>query len=381
MEIVRKSKRGIYLRMHPKFGTLIFSPYSGLFLAVARQFSEDVEKYCNNESCNLPEKIINHLNIGNEEYKCVPFKVEKWLPSKDFFSDIDELPNDQPIVLNWLVSNKCNCNCTYCYAGDVIDKEFEDVDVKKTAAELLKMNPLAIVLSGGEPLLEEMKLKDILNTIGNKTGILLDTNGLIYPQNIIPLLKKYNVVVRVSLDSLSNKVNSAIRPQRNKKNDISNVATIVENIQLYRKAGITVLVHTVLSTMNKKHIEDLATQLPLLDINGWRIFTVVRPNDNAKKDSFDKLMRYGKIKSIDDAEKNIQKELTRFERKFQSSSLFHIQILRSSTTKRNSVVLVMPDGKLMTEGMFKSAKTIIDIDAIFKKVDLRSHYERYIGLI
>ena len=243
------------------------------------------------------------------------------------------------------------------------------------------MNPLAIVLSGGEPLLEEMKLKDILNTIGNKTGILLDTNGLIYPQNIIPLLKKYNVVVRVSLDSLSNKVNSAIRPQRNKKNDISNVATIVENIQLYRKAGITVLVHTVLSTMNKKHIEDLATQLPLLDINGWRIFTVVRPNDNAKKDSFDKLMRYGKIKSIEDAEKNIQKELTRFERKFQSSSLFHIQILRSSTTKRNSVVLVMPDGKLMTEGMFKSAKTIIDIDAIFKKVDLRSHYERYIGLI
>ena len=90
MEIVRKSKRGIYLRMHPKFGTLIFSPYSGLFLAVARQFSEDVEKYCNNESCNLPEKIKNHLNIGNEEYECAPFKVEKWLPSKEFFSDIDE---------------------------------------------------------------------------------------------------------------------------------------------------------------------------------------------------------------------------------------------------------------------------------------------------
>ena len=203
MEIVRKSKRGIYLRMHPKFGTLIFSPYSGLFLAVARQFSEDVEKYCNNESCNLPEKIKNHLNIGNEEYECAPFKVEKWLPSKEFFSDIDELPNDQPIVLNWLFSNKCNCDCAYCYAGDVIDKEFEEADVKIIAKKLLGMNPLAIVLSGGEPLLEETKLKDILNTIGNKTGILLDTNGLIFPRNIISLLKKYNVVVRVSLDSLS----------------------------------------------------------------------------------------------------------------------------------------------------------------------------------
>ena len=35
MEIVRKTKKGIYLRRHPKFGTLIFSPFSGLFLAVA----------------------------------------------------------------------------------------------------------------------------------------------------------------------------------------------------------------------------------------------------------------------------------------------------------------------------------------------------------
>ena len=41
----------------------------------------------------------------------------------------------------------------------------------------------------------------------------------------------------------------------------------------------------------------------------------------------------------------------------------------------------MPDGKLMTEGMFKSAKTRIEKDSLFKKVDLRSHYERYFGII
>lgn len=381
MEEVRKTKKGIYLRTHPKFGTLIFSPYSGLFLAVARPFSEDVEKYCNDEVCSLPEIIIDHLNIGNDKYKSTIFEVVKWLPSKESFSNIDELPNEQPIVVNWLISNRCNCNCTYCYAGDVIGKEFRAADVTNIAKEILEMNPLAIVLSGGEPLLEESKLKNILHTIGDKTGVLLDTNGLIYPQSIISLLKKYNVVVRISLDSFSNKLNSRIRPQRDKRYDASSLTTIVENIQQYRKAGIPVLVHTVLSTMNKKHIEDMAIKLPLLDINGWRIFHVVRPNDNAKKDSFDKLMKYGKIKSIEDAEKNIQKEITRFERSFQSNSLFHIQIIRGSTTKRNSVILVMPDGRLMTEGMFKSEKTEIDKYSIYKKVDLRSHYERYLGLI
>lgn len=89
----------------------------------------------------------------------------------------------------------------------------------------------------------------------------------------------------------------------------------------------------------------------------------------------------GKVKTIEEAEKNIQKEMIYFERKFKSESHFHVQILRGSTTKHNSVILVMPDGKLMTEGMFKSAKTIIEKDSLFKKVDLRSHYERYFGII
>jgi len=178
-----------------------------------------------------------------------------------------------------------------------------------------------------------------------------------------------------------NSVNSKIRPQKDKKDNELGVQTIVKNILSYREAGIPVLVHTVLSTMNKKHIEDLSIQLPLLNVNGWRIFTIVRPNDDAKKDSFDKLMKYGKVKTIEEAEKNIQKEMTYFERKFKSESHFHVQILPGSTTKHNSVILVMPDGKLMTEGMFKSAKTIIEKESLFKKVDLRSHYERYFGII
>ena len=77
MEIVRKTKKGIYLRRHPKFGTLIFSPFSGLFLAVADNFSEDVERYCNNKTHDLPEKIINHLNIGNEKYKRISYYLSR----------------------------------------------------------------------------------------------------------------------------------------------------------------------------------------------------------------------------------------------------------------------------------------------------------------
>lgn len=243
------------------------------------------------------------------------------------------------------------------------------------------MNPLAVVLSGGEPLMEKQKIIDVLEIMGGKTGIIIDTNGLLFHKELIPLFIKYNIVIRVSLDSLQNGVNSKIRPQRDKKGDISGVNTIIQNIINYRHAGIPVLVHTVVSSMNKNSLEDLSKQLPRLNVNGWRIFTVVRPNDEAKKESFDKLMKVGKVRNMDEAEKNLQKEINYFSKRLKSQSDFSVQILQAVNTKKNSVVLVLPDGTLATEGMFKSAKTEIDKDNLFRKVDLRSHYERYLGLI
>lgn len=381
MEVVKKTKKGIYIRRNQDFGTLAFSPFSGLFFAVAKEFSDEIEAFCNSKRNDLPQVIADHINIGIDMNKTVSFDVDHWLPSKEYFSDIDELPDKQPIVLNWLISNRCNCNCSYCYAGDVIDKEFENIDIKSVAQNLLNMNPLAVVLSGGEPLMEKQKIIDVLEIMGGKTGIILDTNGLLFHKELIPLFTKYNIVIRVSLDSLQNEVNSKIRPQRDKKGNILGVNTIIQNIINYRHAGIPVLVHTVVSSMNKNSLEDLSKQLPRLNVNGWRIFTVVHPNNEAKKESFDKLMKFGKVKNIEEAEKNLQKEIFYLSKRLKSQSDFSIQILQAVNTKKNSVVLVMPDGRLATEGMFKSAKTEIDRDNLFRKVDLRSHYERYLGLI
>ncbi|MBD9108857.1 UvrD-helicase domain-containing protein, partial [Bacteroides nordii] len=289
------------------FGTLVFSPFSGLFFAVAKEFSDEIDAFCNSKQNNIPQIIADHLNIGIGKNKTTSFNIDHWLPSKEYFSDIDELPDRQPIVLNWLISSRCNCNCSYCYAGDIIDKKFENIDIRRAAQDLLNMNPLAVVLSGGEPLMEKQKIIDVLEIMGGKTGIIIDTNGLLFHKELIPLFIKYNIVIRVSLDSLQNGVNSKIRPQRDKKGDISGVNTIIQNIINYRHAGIPVLVHTVVSSMNKNSLEDLSKQLPRLNVNGWRIFTVVRPNDEAKKESFDKLMKVGKVRNMDEARMRISK--------------------------------------------------------------------------
>lgn len=89
--------------------------------------------------------------------------------------------------------------------------------------------------------------------------------------------------------------------------------------------------------MNKNSLEDLSKQLPRLNVNGWRIFTVVRPNDEAKKESFDKLMKVGKVRNMDEAEKNLQKEINYFSKRLKSQSDFSVQILQAVNTKKNSV--------------------------------------------
>ena len=381
MEVVKKTKIGIYIRKNQDFGTLVFSPFSGLFFAVAKEFSDEIEAFCNLKQNNLPRIIVDHLNIGIGGNKMAPFNVEHWLPSKEYFSDVYELPDRSPIVLNWLISNRCNCSCSYCYAGDIIDKKFENVNVCDVAQNLLSMNPLAVVLSGGEPLLEKQKIIDVLGVMGGKTGIMIDTNGLLFHKELVPLLKKHNIVIRVSLDALKNGINSKIRPSKAPQGSSTDVNTIIQNIVNYRHADIPVLVHTVVSPINKSCLKDLFDQLPRLNVNGWRIFTLVRPNDEAKKESFDKLMKVGKVKNMDEAERNLQKGINNFLKDLKSQSDFSIQILEAMNLRRNSVVLVLPDGTLTSEGMFKSAKTGIDKENLFKRVDLRSHYERYLGLI
>jgi MoaA/NifB/PqqE/SkfB family radical SAM enzyme len=382
-EKVIKTQKGLFIRNNKDFGALVFSPFSGLFFAISKEYVADTVNYCNNKTTKLPDEIIKILNIGQNPQSEKNFEIiSHWLPNKESFSYIDnEFPDKYPIVINWLISNKCFFKCNYCYAGDVIDKEFEMVETKLIAEKILSLNPLAVVLSGGEPLREKEKILDALSILGNKVGIIIDTNGYNYDEELTNLFKKYNVVVRVSLDSLHNELNNKIRPLGNKNQDNNVLMKIIQNIAEYKKSQIPVLIHTVVSSINKNSLDDLYNKLPSLGINGWRIFSVINPNDKDRKERFEKMMTHGKVRNIEEAQIDIQKKISIFNKSLISKSNFSVQIIHSNESKKNSVILMLPDGKLVTESLFRQEKTEIKKESIFKKVDLREHYERYLGKI
>ena len=387
MEKVIKTKKGLFIRQSDGFGLIVFSPYSGLFFAIANQYAIDVINYCNEKEFNLPENIVENLSIGtfNHEEK---FDVNHWLPQKE---DFEGGLIEKPIVINWLISNRCNFNCSYCYAGDVIDKDFKYSSAKEIATKILQINPLAVVFSGGEPLLEKNKIIEALEILGDKVGIIVDTNGYIYDNELMKLLKKYNAVVRISLDSLHNELNSKIRPMRDDNANKTSLETIIKNLYKYKENNITVIIHTVVSPINKNSLDDLYEKLPQLGVSGWRLFSVLNPNDENKRETFEKMIIKGKAKNpktknvtakdIESAQKDIQSKILIFCNKKVSKSNFSFQVVHTNESAKNSVVLVLPDGKFVTESIFKHEKVEINIDLIFKDVDLRRHYERYLGKI
>lgn len=380
MQAIKLTKKGVFIRRDIGFGLLVFSPFSGLFFAIAENYVNDTVNFLNNKKHNLPSEIIRNLSVGYNHSLGREFEIINWLPQKSFFN---KFTTSKPIVINWLISNKCNFKCNYCYAGDVIDKPLTYANVKSIANDILDAEPLAVVLSGGEPLLEVNKLYEAFEILGNKVGIILDTNGIIIDEKIIALLKKYHGVVRISVDSFHNEINQKIRPPRD--NAINNVvlSRIVYNIMQYKKADIPILIHTVVSSANKNNLDDLYDKLTRLGINGWRIFPVVTPNDHEIKSCFEKLMITGRVGTINTAKEDIMQKISIFSKSHESKSNFSLQIIQASESAKNSVVLVLPDGKFYTENVFRNCKIEINKYEIFKynDVDLRGHYERYLGKI
>lgn len=378
MEEIIKAKNGLFIRNHKDFGAIVFSPFSGLFFAIKEEFAEDAIKYCNGKNAELDIDIIRHLEIGMSKSQHA-FNIKHFLPNSEQFHKDNVLP-PFPIVINWLISNRCNCACKYCYADDVIDHEFEEVAIEDTASKILELQPLAVVISGGEPFMVEDKLLKALELLGNKVGIIIDTNGTIWNDSIVRLIKEHQAVVRVSLDDIRQKVNSKIRVARNKQVNNMGLQIVTENISKYVSHKIPVLIHTVVTSFNKKSLQDLAKGLPAMGVKGWRIFSVIRPN-NKSKETFKDVMNYRNDGNYELQIKEIKVSLDKLKRKFVSKSDFSIEIVPTNESSKNSVVMVLPNGKLVTESLFDNQKMEISKDSIFANVNPWGHYERYLGKI
>ena len=216
-------------------------------------------------------KFYENVNIKELE-NCKKFKdFEKYLNTKKEYIS-ENIEYSQPFRINWLIEERCNLDCIYCFADDKMQNNETKENILETANHILKLGFMNVGLSGGEPTISPY-LKDVIETLKGKCSINIDTNGTL-PQlgELAELLKEANVLVRVTIDSTDPKILNKVRPCKNQS--LKQLDIIKENITKLQDANVPIMIHTVVTQINKNHLRDIACELVKLGVKRWHMYGV-----------------------------------------------------------------------------------------------------------
>jgi MoaA/NifB/PqqE/SkfB family radical SAM enzyme len=272
--------------------------------------------------------------------------------------------------------------------------EPKSADIERIVESILSLNPLVVVVTGGDPLFSG-HLADAVHLLSGKVGIVVDTSGYTFTPKHLELFKQHHVSVRISLDSERPKVNQAQRPLHRgypklAKQNIPTAVAAINTLCQCLDAGLCVTVQTVATKKNANDLVALGDKLYRLGVHSWRIFKVAP--SKASYEGYKKL-----VGEVTDEGKKITGKKARgpYEFAFKNVqaaylSTWHrsmvVQIAPNETP--NAVILVGPDGTFYTESNTIVAKVTLDdenpkrprLDAILNKVDMLAHARRYLNL-
>ncbi|WP_321307787.1 radical SAM protein [Marinifilum fragile] len=383
MAKIRQTKSKHFVKIIPNYGMLVFSPFTGLSYAIAEEYVDNTLSWLNgSNNIKLEKEITEPLSIGwKTPYSKSNFQSNSYLPNKEAWHNSFQ-PNEM-IAINWFLTGKCNFQCHYCIADDLMHdqcKEPSEEDIIRTANNILTYKPLFVVLSGGEPLLSP-HIKLAIEILSAKAGIVIDTNGTLLSEEFIDFCKQHNVVIRISLDSPRPRENYKLRIQKNTKvNDYYN--TILNNIIYCNKVEIGLIVQTVATKLNKNDLGNMGDTLLKLGVKGWRILAVQLEKEN-------KINLFGKTVCTNSFEKNFSSKFKDLKKLHDSrwNNMFSLQIIENSHHDKNAVILISPDGTFMTQSHLEKGKIPLDEDylkqprkkSILERVNIFAHYSRYLN--
>lgn len=284
---------------------------------------------------------------------------------------------DTPLVINWMITGECNFKCVYCYARDLMHQAVAEPDedlIWTTLDHIMSFNPVAVVLTGGEPLLNPF-LDCIIQKLSLYTSVVIDTNATLLEENHVRLFQENQVHVRVSLDSHRSQINMKTRIAVEKKAYSKLFQHALDGLSLLKEYKVPVTINTVATTKNYDDILRVQEIMRNFGIVKMRVRLV---EDWGASDSYQKLLG---------DEKRLMRAIGRLDCGGSEDNLPPLYCSRNR--QRNSVVLVGPNGYFYTESQLEGrGKILIDEDspqrpsdeAIKRNVDVHAHASRYLCL-
>ena len=303
-------------------------------------------------------------------YKDITFDSKEDLLSIDYsqLSPSTDIKISYPFCICCLIENSCNLNCIYCFGDDKMYRFKRSDTVEQIYGPVAAMHPLQISIGGGEPTLNK-QLGEIIEFFSRQEiAVLLDTNGTTDGLNkIIPVLKKNNVLVRFSIDSLDDAIINSVRPRKTGIS-VPESKMITDNLDMLLSNGICISVHTVLTKFNALHITDLADNLVKKGIKRWQIAAVkysVKCKDIFKSIAVNDDMVQDCIKSLEVYRDKID-----------------ITVAYEKDFGPNSRLIVDVNGDFLTDSVLHGLNYMgkePTLEELYRHLDANAHIKRYLG--
>lgn len=287
------------------------------------------------------------------------YSYEKCRIIIDKSDDYTTLTN--PLVINWNINGQCQNNCKYCFSKDYINIPATTSQFKldNIIQHIKLLNPLLVVISGGEPLLFP-QIKYVIDAIMKFSHVILDTNGFCIDKEFILYCKSNKVLLRISLDDYRTYINEKIR-----KSSINNSTELILNkIKILLDLSANFIIHTVLSDDNIDYIIEFGEYLLSIGVKFWEIQVVIPYNGDREK-----------------LNKKII-ELDNFYHSVKSHMCIKIHI---NNENEKGIILVNPKGEFLTRKSNSLKKEFIDsqnfcspsLESLMSALDMKNHFKRY----
>lgn len=375
--MIKKTKTGLFYRREDNLGLLIYSPHTGVFFACKEKSNKlnELISWLNGKKDDAPSiEYANAVGAGwFVELKNAVFPNEHLLSSTNETFIYHTL---KPIVANWLITSQCPLNCVYCYAKDVMGCK-DKIPANKIIAiakNILAYHPLAVTLTGGEPLCSP-HLELAIKSLYGKTGIILDTSGYLINKEHIKLFKKYDIFVRISLNTELPNKNKKLRPTQSGE---SSIEQAINSINMCLDSEVPIGIQTIITKDNISDFERLGHKLYRLGIRNWRLMML------ANFKGFDEYNTLLGDNTSNRFYKTIRHKLKTQSRNGWNKSMA-VQVLHNK--EPNAVFLVSPQGQFITEQK-NAGKKLLDkanpfaprLKSIPNNVNMFAHVERYLNL-
>ena len=149
---------------------------------------------------------------------------------------------DRFLLVLWL-TDRCNLQCSYCYAAAGPQGRNMDFETARKAIDSFQGRPLKIQFAGGEPTLNFPLAEQICRYVRQQNldaVFQLQTNGTLLTEEMVHKMKSYGISVGVSLDGIP-EINSLTRGKTQEA---------VRGIRLLGQQGMTVGLNAVVTGKN-----------------------------------------------------------------------------------------------------------------------------------